>query len=162
LRLFLIKSANQNLEILMPIDPAVYLTATDTTIGFVSQDSDRLDAIKGRPPHKHYITALPSLSALRARTRVPATHANRVRRARHTTFILPDGRSWRIIPHGTHHELIARLGWAYTTSANPSGRPYDEAWARTRADIVIEPLDAIAKHPSRIIRLGYTRRMRVR
>jgi tRNA A37 threonylcarbamoyladenosine synthetase subunit TsaC/SUA5/YrdC len=145
------------------IDPRVYLTATDTTVGFVSQDAGRLDAIKGRPPHKHYITALPSLRALMQRTRVPTRHANRIRRAKRTTFILPDGRSWRIIPRGTrHHDLIARLGWAYTTSANPSGRPYDEAWARTRADIVIEPLDAIAKHPSRIIRLGHTRRMRVR
>jgi tRNA A37 threonylcarbamoyladenosine synthetase subunit TsaC/SUA5/YrdC len=146
----------------MPIDPTVYLTATDTTVGFVSQDSDRLDAVKGRPPHKHYITALPSLRALLERTRIPAAHANRVRRARDTTFILPDGRSWRIIPHGTHHDLVARLGWAYTTSANPSGHPYDEAWARKQADMVIDPLTPVDTRPSRIVRLGRTRIVRVR
>ena len=144
------------------IDPRVYLTATDTTIGFVSQNAARLDTIKARPPHKHYIIALPSLRALVARTRVPALHARRIRRARRTTFILPDGRSWRIIPEGTHHDLIARLGWAYTTSANRSGHPYDETWARTQADTVIDPLTPPNSHPSRIIRLGRTRMVRVR
>jgi tRNA A37 threonylcarbamoyladenosine synthetase subunit TsaC/SUA5/YrdC len=144
------------------IDPRVYLTATDTTVGFVSQNAERLDAIKGRPPHKHYITALPSLRALRERTRVPARHANRVRRAKRTTFILPDGRSWRIVPDGTHHDLIARLGWAYSTSANPSGKAYDAAWARAQADVVIEPLTPPSTHPSTILRLGrkYIERIR--
>jgi tRNA A37 threonylcarbamoyladenosine synthetase subunit TsaC/SUA5/YrdC len=145
------------------MDTRVYLTATDTTIGFVSQDANRLNTIKGRPPHKHYITALPSLRALKKRTRAPAIHANRIRRAKRTTFILPDGRSWRIIPHGTHHHnLIARLGWAYTTSANPSGRPYDEAWARQQADTVIDSLTPADAHPSRIVRLGRTRMVQVR
>ena len=136
------------------IDSTVYLTQTDTTVGFVSQDAERLDAIKGRPPHKHYIRAVDSLRRLNAFTRVPPRHRNRVRRARRTTFILPDGRSWRVIRDARHRELIARLGWAYTTSANPSGRPYDEAWARAAADRVIEPLDAPSS-PSTILRLGH-------
>ena len=144
------------------IDPRVYLSATDTTIGFVSQNAARLDAIKNRPPHKHYITALPSLKALKERARIPLAHACRVRRARRTTFVLPDGRSWRIVSSGKHHELIARLGWAYTTSANLSGRHWDEAWARTQADTVIEPLTPVTKHPSQIVRLGQSCMVRVR
>ncbi len=134
----------------------VYLTATDTTVGFISQSTDRLDAIKGRPPYKHYITALPSLRALKRRTRIPAHHRNRIRRARRTTFILPDGRSWRIIHDPRHHRLIQQLGWAYTTSANRSSEAYDEAWAREVADVVIEPLNITDSMPSTILKLSKT------
>ncbi len=137
-------------------DPTVYLTATDTTVGFVSQNAGRLDAIKGRPSHKHYITALPSLRALKQRTRTPARHRNRLRRARRTTFILPDGRSWRIIHDPRHHRLIQKLGWAYTTSANRSGGAYDEAWVREVADVVIEPLNVTDSMPSTILKLSKT------
>ena len=143
-------------------DPAVYLTATDTTVGFVSQNADRLDAIKGRPSHKHYIVALPSLRALKQRTRTPARHRNRLRRARRTTFVFPDGRSWRIIHDPSHRTFIRKLGWAYTTSANRSGEAYDEAWARTMADVVIEPLQATDPTPSAIVKLGKTRRIKLR
>ena len=38
----------------------VFLTQTDTTIGFVSQNTDRLTAIKQRSPHKYYIKAVNS------------------------------------------------------------------------------------------------------
>ena len=144
------------------IDPAVYLTATDTTVGFVSQNAARLDAIKGRPPGKQYITALPTLAALKARTRIPPHHANRVRRSRRTTFILPDGRSWRVIHDPRHRTLIRRLGWAYTTSANRSGEAFDEVWARKIADVVIEPLSDRQHAPSAIIRLGKKRREQIR
>ena len=40
------------------LEDKVFLTQTDTTIGFVSQNADKLTAIKQRPPHKHYITAV--------------------------------------------------------------------------------------------------------
>ena len=143
-------------------DTTVYLTATDTTIGLVSQSDERLDAIKGRPAHKHYITALPSLRALKKRTRIPAHHRNRVRRARRTTFVLPNSRSWRIVHDPRHRRLIQRLGWAYTTSANRSGEAYDEAWAREVADVVIEPLDGTDLVPSTILKLRGEHVSRVR
>lgn len=118
----------------------VFLTQTDTTIGFVSQNAKKLTHIKQRPPHKHYIKALPSLSMLKSFARVPANHKNRVRRAKKTTFIMPNGFSYRVV-NDTHHLLLLnRLGWAYTTSANLSSEAYDEDFAIKNADIVITPL----------------------
>jgi len=143
-------------------DSTVYLTDTDTTIGFVSQDPVRLDTIKGRAPEKHYIIALPTLAALTSRTRVPLHHANRIRRSRRTTFVLPDGRSWRIIHDPRHRPLIRQLGWAYTTSANRSGEAFDEAWARGVADAVIEPLVPRHAAPSSILFLGRKQIRRLR
>jgi len=131
----------------------VYLTQTDTTIGFVSQNAQKLTAIKNRPPYKHYIKAVDSLRTLNTLTRIPNQHKNRVRRARKSTFILPSGRSYRVIHDPLHLKLISQLRWAYTTSANQSAKPYDEAWARRMADKVIEPLGGEAC-PSKIYRLG--------
>ena len=53
----------------------VFLTATDTTIGFVSQNAQKLNSIKQRPHNKLFITTLPSLEKLNELTRVPPTHA---------------------------------------------------------------------------------------
>ena len=131
----------------------VFLTQTDTTIGFVSQNADKLTSIKQRPPHKHYIKAVNSLAILKTFTRVPSSHKNRVRRSRKTTFILPDGHSYRLIQDQHHLLLLDRLKWAYTTSANLSAHAYDEKFAKEVADVIIEPLKQ-NNQASNIYKLG--------
>jgi len=118
----------------------VFLTQTDTTIGFVSQNTQKLTHIKQRPPHKHYIKAVNSLETLKTFTRIPASHKNSVRRAKRTTFILPNGHSYRVIKDPHHLLLLNRIKWAYTTSANLSDQPYNEAFAKDAADVIITPL----------------------
>ncbi|MGC9351386.1 MAG: Sua5 YciO YrdC YwlC family protein, partial [Sulfurovum sp.] len=139
----------------------VFLTQTDTTIGFVSQDAERLTEIKQRPPFKHYITAVNSLKTLQRFTRIPSHHRNRIRRSRKTTFIMPDGDSYRLIWDRHHLLLLNRLQWAYTTSANLSGSGYDESFAKTSADVIITPLQA-TKQASKIYKLGKTTLKRIR
>ena len=139
----------------------VFLTQTDTTIGFVSQNADKLTEIKQRPPHKHYITAVNSLDTLKAFTRVPQIHKKRVRRARKTTFIMPNGYSYRVIQDKHHLLLLDRLKWAYTTSANLSNEAYDESFARAMADVIIEPLKK-TDQASQIYKLGKYSLKRIR
>lgn len=139
----------------------VFLTQTDTTIGFVSQNADKLTEIKQRPPHKHYIKAINSLQTLKTFTRVPQNHKNRVRRARKTTFIMPNGHSYRVIQDKHHLMLLDRLKWAYTTSANLSNEAYDESFAREMADVIIEPLKK-TDQASQIYRLGKFSMKRIR
>ena len=139
----------------------IFLTQTDTTIGFVSQNSDRLTAIKQRPPHKYYIKAVNSLTTLKTFTRVPSSHKNRVRRSTKTTFIMPDGHSYRLIQDKHHLLLLNRLKWAYTTSANLSDHPYDENFAKEVADVIIEPLKQ-NKKASNIYKLGKKTIKRIR
>ena len=140
---------------------SIFLTQTDTTVGFVSQNSCRLTQVKERPPNKHYIRAVNSLRTLTHFTRIPSSHKKRVRRARRTTFIMPSGDSFRLIRERGHLLLINRLTWAYTTSANLSGEPYDEAFAKEAADIVITPLQT-KRNASAIYRLGKNRLKRIR
>ncbi len=139
----------------------VFLTQTDTTIGFVSQNAEKLTAIKQRPPHKHYIKALPSLKTLKLFTRVPNSHKNRVRRSKKTTFIMPNGHSYRVVQDKHHLLLLNRLEWAYTTSANLSSESYDESFAKKSADIIITPLKQ-KNSASNIYKLGKITLKRIR
>ena len=131
----------------------VFLTQTDTTIGFVSQNADRLTSIKQRPPHKHYIKAVNSLQTLKTFTRVPSSHKNRVRRTNKTTFIMPNTHSYRVIRDQHHLLLLNRLKWAYTTSANLSNFSYDEKFTKEAADVIVSPL-LEKKQASDIYKLG--------
>ena len=131
----------------------VFLTQTDTTIGFVSQNEERLTAIKQRPPLKHYIKAVNSLQTLKTFTRVPSFHKNRVRRAVKTTFIMPNNYSYRVVKDKHHLLLLNSLKWAYTTSANLSNQPYDENFAKNAADVIVTPLKE-TKQASHIYKLG--------
>jgi len=143
------------------LNKKVFLTQTDTTIGFLSQDANRLTAIKKRAPYKHYIRAVDSLATLKCFTRVPTKYKNSVRRANKTTFIMPNSNSYRVIKDKQHLLLIGRLKWAYTTSANLSNQKYDENFAREVADIVIEPLKS-KQEASNIYKIGNTTIRRIR
>jgi tRNA A37 threonylcarbamoyladenosine synthetase subunit TsaC/SUA5/YrdC len=139
----------------------VFLTQTDTTIGFVSQNEKRLTEIKQRPPHKHYIKAVNSLKTLKSLTRIPSLHKKRIRRSEKTTYIMPNGYSYRIVKNRHHLLLLDRLKWAYTTSANLSEMPYDETFAKKAADIIVTPLTEKRK-ASRIYKLGQSTIQRIR
>ncbi len=141
---------------------SVYLTQTDTTIGFISQSPQKLSNIKQRPPHKHYIIALPSLEQLNSFTRVPQKHKNRVRRSQKTSFIFPNMHSYRVIKNSPHTHLLSKLGWAYTTSANLSGREYDEVFAKESADILVGFPQTKNNTASNIFKLGVKGIRRVR
>ncbi|MEA3419927.1 MAG: Sua5 YciO YrdC YwlC family protein [Campylobacterota bacterium] len=141
----------------------VFLTQTDTTIGFISQNADKLTQIKQRPPYKHYIKALPSLQKLKSFTRVPEKHKNRVRRAKRATFVFPDGYSYRIIREPGHLQLIKKFGWMYTTSANLSGDEFDETFAREAADVIVgSPSRRDNYQASSIVKLNNIRMKRIR
>jgi len=92
---------------------------------------------------------------------VPQKYKNKVRRARKTTFIMPNGYSYRVIQDKHHLLLLDRLKWAYTTSANLSNQSYDESFAREKADVIIEPLKK-TDQASQIYRLGKYSLKRIR
>lgn len=139
----------------------VFLTQTDTTIGFVSQNKAKLTDIKQRSIYKHYIRAVDSLQTLQSFTRVPSKYRNYVRRANRTTFIMPNRFSYRVIRDKHHLDLLKRLKWAYTTSANLSNEDYDENFAKKVADVIVEPLIQ-TKRSSTIYKLGIRTIKRIR
>jgi len=128
----------------------LFLSSTDTTIGFLSRSKDRLNLAKKREG-KEYITALDSFKELKYK--VPKAHRKLVRRAKRVTFILPNGYSFRVIKDKEHLLLLERFRWLYTTSANESGKDYDFDFATSKANIIISPLRQKAP-PSKILKLS--------
>ena len=133
---------------------ALFLTPTDTTIGFVSQDSFKIDKAKKRKPNKHYIRVVDSFKTLKSFTRIPTAHKNRVRRAKKTTFIMPNGLSFRVVKGTQHNLLLDRIHWLYSSSANLSGEDYSEAYAHDKAEVIVTLPKAKNSNASTIYHLG--------
>jgi tRNA A37 threonylcarbamoyladenosine synthetase subunit TsaC/SUA5/YrdC len=133
----------------------LFLTQTDTTIGFVSQDASKIDLAKQRLPNKHYIRVVDSLETLKRFTRVPQKHKNRLRRVKRTTFIMPQGDSFRVVKGSRHNLLLNRVKWLYSSSANLSGAEYNEEYATKKAEVLVSFPNEHRGNASRIYRLGH-------
>jgi tRNA A37 threonylcarbamoyladenosine synthetase subunit TsaC/SUA5/YrdC len=135
----------------------LYLTQTDTTIGFVSQDPKKIDRAKRRLPNKHYIRVLDSFETLKRFSRVPNAHKNRVRRSKKTTFIMPNGLSFRVVKGSEHNILLNKINWLYSSSANLSGADYNEQYAKDNAEVIVTfPIEKVGM-ASTIYLLGQTK-----
>ena len=145
----------------MNLKNLVFLTDTDTTIGFVSQNYQKLSAVKNRLPNKYYIKALSSLKELKKSTRVPNIHKNRIRRSKKTTFIIKS-KSYRVVKNQNHLLLLNRLKWAYTTSANLSGKEYNQKFAKENCDVEISFKSSNDGGASQIYKLNNLRISRIR
>ena len=141
----------------------VYLAQTDTTAGFLSQDAARLAAIKGRDPKKPFLREADSLATLKNFARIPKKYKKRVRRARRTTFVYPNGEALRVVFDEAHLRFLRRFGWMYSTSANRSGEEFDLEFAKEAADVVAEDERGLfAGKPSKIVRLNKGKIKKVR
>ena len=116
----------------------VYLVQTDTTVGFLSQDTTRLAAIKERDPSKPFIQSFDTLKTYTdLGGRVPHRFKNSLRRSKSSTFVIKN-RAVRIVNNGEHHDFLSKYGWMYSTSANEKGTSFNKGFALKHADIVIE------------------------
>ncbi|AFL67534.1 hypothetical protein [Sulfurospirillum barnesii] len=141
----------------------VYLAQTETTAGFLSQNAEALIKTKNRPSGKSFLMSVDSLTTLRHFTRVPKRHKNRVRRAQKTTFAYPCGLAIRVVKDEAHLQFLRKLKWSYSTSSNPSGKGFDEVYAKEKADVIIFTCkDFFEAKPSSIFRVGTVRLKRLR
>ena len=116
----------------------VILAQTDTTVGFLSQDAEKLAEIKERPSHKPFIQSFDSLRTYtQIGGRVPNSHKNRLRRSKSTTYVI-NNRAIRIVRDGEHHRLLTKYGWLYSTSANEKSKTYKRDFAEQKADLIVE------------------------
>jgi tRNA A37 threonylcarbamoyladenosine synthetase subunit TsaC/SUA5/YrdC len=138
----------------------VYLAQTETTAGFLSQNTDALSRIKNRPSGKPFLISVDSLQTLRSFTRVPKQHKNRVRRAAKITFVYPCALAIRVVKDEEHSQFLRKFKWSYSTSSNPSGQGFDEAFATEKADVILFTCKGFFEDkPSSIYKLG-KRKMR--
>ncbi len=116
----------------------VYLTQTDTTVGFLSNDSLTLSKIKKRDSEQKILRAVQDFKILQNYTRVPGKFKKKVRNSQKTTFIYPNGDSFRVVAKDdVHQNFLKKFHILYSTSANITQKEFDEDFAVQNSDIVV-------------------------
>lgn len=115
----------------------IILAQTDTTVGFLSQNAKRLEEIKSRAGNKPFLKVYAELKVLRHDIRIPPLHKHRVRHSKKTTFVLKN-QAFRYVSDPEHARLIHPFRWLYSTSANESGKNFDDSFCRGVSDLIIE------------------------
>ncbi len=131
---------------------------TDTTVGFISQNHDKLADIKSRPHHKPFIKVLNRSMMLR----VPNKYKKEFRRSKKTTFII-NNQALRISREKTNSQILRDISWHYSTSANKANKNFNRAFCEQNADIIIENIDGLKElSASRLIKLNNYRKRKLR
>ena len=138
------------------------LAQTDTTVGFLSQDSSRLNRVKGREEGKPYLKVFASFKVLQEHTRIPLKYRIWVRHARKTTFVIKN-QAFRYVGNEPHSSLITKYGWLYSTSANESGKHFNRSFCEEHSDLIIEDVQGFhEREPSKIFKLTSTQYKQLR
>ncbi len=142
----------------------VYLAQTQTTVGFLSNDSTKLANIKQRPVSQKMLCEVDSFKTLNSKTRVPKKHRKMVRNSKLTTFIYPDGNSYRVVDRDSDHfQLLNKFSCLYSTSANITGKDFDHDFAFDSADVVVAKSEGFSqKSSSKMIKLSKSSLKRIR
>jgi tRNA A37 threonylcarbamoyladenosine synthetase subunit TsaC/SUA5/YrdC len=128
---------------LSTIKTQIILTQTDTTVGFSSQNEERLKEIKTRQSTKPFIKLYQNFQTLKKnKIRVPNTQKNRVRRSKKTTFIVKNS-SFRVAEIQLHSSVLREQLWRYSTSANESGKNFERNFCEEKADIIVEDKNSL-------------------
>ena len=141
----------------------VILTQTDTTVGFVSKDANKLSEIKQRETTKPFIKVYNSFKSLKSSTcRVANNKKNLVRRSKKTTFII-NNKSFRVSSSSLNSQILNNLSWVYSTSANKSQENFSREFCEDKADIIIENIDGLKENiSSTLIKLNHKKRIKLR
>ena len=140
----------------------IYLAQTDTTVGFLSDKKEELQKIKPRND-KPFLLTTTTFKTLKNLSRVPKQHKKTVRRAKKTTFIYPNNKAIRVIKDGLHEKFLKDFDYLYSTSANRSGKDFDEEFAKNIADVIVEDDRGFSqKKSSSLVKLSKNKKTKLR
>jgi len=141
----------------------IYLVQTDTTVGFLSQNAEKLARIKKRDPSKPFLISVDSFKTLKSFARSPKKYKKLVRRAKKTTFVYPNNKAIRVVKEDIHEGFLKRFKWMFSTSANEAGKKFDKNFAFKVCDVVVEDERGFFEgKPSKIIKLGKKKKKFIR
>lgn len=141
----------------------VILTQTDTTVGFLSQDSDKLYEVKSRSTTKPFIKVYNNFKTfLLCGNRVPSAFKSTIRRSKKTTFIVKN-RAFRVAKTTLNSSVLNNYTWNYSTSANQANKNFDRYFCEDKADIIIEDKNGLhERSSSRLVKINKIKRKKIR
>lgn len=142
----------------------VYLVQTDTTVGFSSNDNEKLAVIKNRPREQKILRTVDSFKTLQNFTRIPNSHKKRVRNSKNSTFIYPNNESFRVISKDSNfYDFIKKFKSLYSSSANESKKSFDEEYTKNVADVIVIGKNGFYENiPSSLFKLNKIRFKKLR
>ena len=127
---------------------SVILTQTDTTVGFLSQNADKLYEIKSRKTTKPFIKVYSNFKTLSTcGNRVPNRFKNIIRRSKKITFIVKN-QAFRVAKNSLNSNILRNSTWYYSTSANEANKNFDRIFCEDKADIIIEDKNKLLENTS--------------
>jgi tRNA A37 threonylcarbamoyladenosine synthetase subunit TsaC/SUA5/YrdC len=141
----------------------VILTQTDTTVGFLSQNSQKLYEIKTRDTTKPFIKVYNNFkNFLMDGNRVPKNRKNLVRRSKKITFIV-NNYAFRVVDTNLNSQILRDSAWYYSTSANRSKESFNREFCESKADIIIEDNNGLIENSSStLIKINELKRRKIR
>ena len=145
------------------IVPDTLLVQTDTTVGFLSQNAQKLYTIKSRDTKKPFIRVFQDFKTLKEHhIRVPNTQKNRVRRSKKTTFIVKNS-AFRVAKYNSSSSYLRHEKWHFSTSANESTKNFSRDFCEQKTDIIIEDKHGLFEGPpSKLYKINHKRIKRLR
>jgi len=140
----------------------IYLTQTDTTVGFLSNDFKKLNKIKNRNIYKRVLIEVDSFKTLKKLTRVPKKYKIFIRNSKKTTFIYPNKNSFRVVFDKNHLNFLKKFNFLYSTSANITKESFNESKAINLAEIIVYNDTFKEKNPSKIYKISKNKIKKIR
>jgi len=142
----------------------LYLTQTDTTVGFLSQNDKKLCSAKQRDSNQKILQVVDSFRTLKSFIRVPHNHKKFIRRAKTTTIIYPNTTAFRVVSsHSKHQNFLQKFKVIYSTSANKTKNNFDLKYASEQSDILVYTQDGYKETTaSSIYKVTKLKRVKIR
>ena len=130
---------------------------------FLSSSKTRLNYIKRRPLFQPCLITTTTFKTLKNLVRVPLKYKKEVRRAKKTTFIYQNKKAIRVVKDGYHYRFLKKFDYIYSTSANKTGKSFDEEFATSIVDIaVLDERSFSENFPSKLIKLSKSLKKKLR
>ncbi len=141
----------------------LYLTQTDTTVGFLSANSKKLSMAKDRDANQPFLICVDSLKKLKKLTRAPRAHKKRIRRTFQTSFLYSNKKAIRVVSDSWHSHLLREFDFLYSTSANKNRERFNLKYAYIKSDVIIKDWRGLYEgKASNIFKLGKKRIQKLR
>ena len=142
----------------------IYLTQTDTTVGFLSDDDKKLSGAKQRDPQKKTLQVVSNYKTLTKLVRVPKKHKKFIRRSKRTTIIYPNKLAFRVVSkNSSHQNFLSKFDLMYSTSANKTKNHFNEKYAIENSDIIVYSKEEFAeKQASSIYKINKQKIKKIR
>jgi len=116
----------------------IYLTQTDTTVGFLSNNDKKLCGAKQRDPKQKILQVLDKYTTLKKLVRVPQKHKKFIRRAKTSTIIYPNNLAFRVVDkNSSHQNFLQKFNMMFSTSANKTKNTFNEEYAIQNSDVIV-------------------------